>query len=98
MKSGASEKKEMLQSRPDETMFLNSPNLCCIVEEVNCCLFILRIGHSMRPFIHEAMGGFKCASLAGVPPTDEAHLLPASMQPQIIVISAALTGVHNENP
>lgn len=52
----------------------------------------------MKPFIPEAMGSFKCASLAGVPPTDEAHLLPASMQPQIIVISAALTGVRNENP
>lgn len=52
----------------------------------------------MMPFMPEAMGGFKCASLAGVPPTDAAHLPPASMQPQIIIISAGFAGVQNENP
>lgn len=55
-------------------MFFDSSDLCCIVEEVNSCLLILRKRHMML-FTPEAMGGFKCASLAGLPPieADAAH-------------------------
>lgn len=52
----------------------------------------------MMAFIPEAAGGFKCASLAGVPPTHAAYLPPASVQPQIIILSAAFAGVQNEDP
>lgn len=73
---------------------------------------MLRIGHTVRPFMPVAMGGFKCVSLVALTTTNAAYLLPASVIHEIIVksspewslfqvsesISTLLVGVQNKNP